>query len=288
MKFLFVIASLFATVYAQQFAVGAPAAGSTLTPGQNVNVQILVPIDTSNEAGNPEVALVIGILGCGTSACAAASADLGENPLITKFQSQGLINNTLITFANYSLPVPSDISGAASIQVMRVSLSTPPGHANPGFQFLNVSVQVGSGSSGSSTLNIHPNGDNTKCVGTLGGTYADGTPVDIFDCNQSNTQKWQWNGDALTSVNPADGSTWCLDAGVQSQWADGVKMKIWECLPNLPQQTWTPVTSSGTIALPGGNFCLDLTNGIKTNQNVLQIWTCGAGNPNQLWTVTSS
>ena len=126
-----------------------------------------------------------------------------------------------------------------------------------------------------------------------------------FDCNGSNTQKWQWNGDALTSINPVDGSQWCLDAGVNSQCkyiflrlmlipayiltgANGVKMKIWQCFSGLPQQTWTPVTTSGTIKLTTANFCLDLTNGITTNQNVLQIWTCGGGNPNQIWTVTSA
>jgi len=69
--------------------------------------------------------------------------------------------------------------------------------------------------------------------------------------------------------------------------ANGVKMKIWQCFSNLPQQTWTPVTTSGTIKLTTANFCLDLTGGIKTNQNVLQIWICGGGNANQIWTVTS-
>jgi len=69
--------------------------------------------------------------------------------------------------------------------------------------------------------------------------------------------------------------------------ANGVKMKIWQCFANLPQQTWTPVTTSGTIKLTTANFCLDLTGGIKTNRNILQIFTCGAGNTNQIWTVTS-
>ena len=129
--------------------------------------------------------------------------------------------------------------------------------------------------------------------------------ISSSDCNGSNSQKWQWNGDLLTSVNPVDGSQWCLDAGVNSQCkyiyfrfmfilaytltgANGVRMKIWQCFSGLPQQTWTPDTSSGTIKLTTANFCLDLTNGITTNQNILQIWTCGGGNTNQIWTVTSA
>ncbi|KAF8874246.1 carbohydrate-binding module family 13 protein, partial [Gymnopilus junonius] len=137
-------------------------------------------------------------------------------------------------------------------------------------------------------LNIHPNFDNSKCVGILGGTYADGTAVDMFDCNGSNTQKWQWNANTLTSVNPADGSHWCLDAGDESTWTNGQKMKIWQCFPSLPQQTWTTVTTSGTIKIISANFCLDLTNGNKTNQNVLQIWQCTANDANQIWSVTAS
>jgi hypothetical protein len=64
-------------------------------------------------------------------------------------------------------------------------------------------------------------------------------------------------------------------------------MKIWQCFANLLQQTWTPDTTSGNIKLTTANFCLDLTNGSKANRNVLQIWTCGGGNVNQIWSVTS-
>jgi len=283
MKSFVVLTSLFAAAQAQFF--GAPAPGSTIQAGQQVTVQVIVPIDTSVEAGQEEVSLVIGIVACG-STCPAASADLGEILFVGKYQSQGVIGNTLNQFENFSFVVPSDISGSASIQAQHVFLLTPPRHAIPNVEYESVAVQVSSGSSGS--LNIHPNGNNAKCVGILGGTYADGTAVDIYDCNGSNSQKWQWNGDALTSINPVDGSQWCLDAGANSQWANGVRMKIWQCFSGLPQQTWTPVTTSGTIKLASANFCLDLTNGITTNQNVLQIWTCGGGNTNQIWTVTSA
>jgi len=284
MKLFVVLASLFAAAQAQFF--GAPAPGATIHAGQNVMVQVIVPVDTSVEAGQEEISLVIGIVACGSSGCPKASADLGEILFIGKFESQGLIGNTLNQFENFNFVVPSDISGPASIQAQHVFINTPPGHAIPTVEYESLAVQVSSGSSAS--LNIHPNGNNAKCVGILGGTYADGTPVDIFDCNGSNTQKWQWNGNAMTSINPVDSSQWCLDAGVNTQWANGVKMKIWQCFSGLPQQTWTPVTTSGTIKLTTANFCLDLTNGITTNQNILQIWTCGPGNPNQFWTVTSA
>ena len=63
-------------------------------------------------------------------------------------------------------------------------------------------------------------------------------------------------------------------------------MKIWQCFTGLPQQSWTPIQTSGSIKLTAANFCLDLTNGNTTNQNVLQIWTCSQGNTNQIWSLT--
>jgi len=106
-----------------------------------------------------EVSLVIGIVACGSSACPLPSADLGELLLVGKYQSQGVISNTLNSFENFTFVVPSDISGQASIQVQRVSLATPPvslfhklsdylihsaakGHALPGVQYTAVAVQV--------------------------------------------------------------------------------------------------------------------------------------------------
>ena len=80
----------------------------------------------SAEAGQVEVSLVIGIVSCGSSACPAPSADLGEILFIGKYQSQGVIGNTLNSFENFTFVVPSDISGQASIQVQHVFLLTPP------------------------------------------------------------------------------------------------------------------------------------------------------------------
>lgn len=45
MKLLFVLASLFAAALAQS-SIGAPPSGASLQSGQNVTVQIIVPIDT--------------------------------------------------------------------------------------------------------------------------------------------------------------------------------------------------------------------------------------------------
>ena len=45
------------------------------------------------------------------------------------------------------------------------------------------------------------------------------------------------------------GTGYCLDA-TSANPANGLQMKIWECLPNIPAQQWT-YTSDDTIVLTG-------------------------------------
>ena len=49
-------------------------------------------------------------------------------------------------------------------------------------------------------------------------------------------------------------------------------------------QTWTYV--GGTLQVYG-NKCLDVTSGLTTNGNKMQIYTCSAGNANQQFTITA-
>lgn len=112
------------------------------------------------------------------------------------YKSQGVIGNTLNTFENFSFVVPSEISGQASIQVQHGFLTTLPvslftsfltglfthsaakGFVSiPGVEYASVAIQVGSAPS---AYKIHPSSDSTKCVGILGGVYADGTAVDMY------------------------------------------------------------------------------------------------------------
>ncbi|RSH95557.1 hypothetical protein EHS25_000649 [Saitozyma podzolica] len=74
------------------------------------------------------------------------------------------------------------------------------------------------------------------------------------------------------------GTNFCLDATQQNP-PNGIKMKIWECFVDLPQQDWF-YTDDNRIALTNQGECLDLTNGNLTNFNPLQVWACTTGNTN--------
>jgi len=127
---------------------------------------------------------------------------------------------------------------------------------------------------------LHPNGNSKKCLDVRGAVFANGTPVQIYDCNGTKAQKWVINR-ANTKLRVA-GTNFCLDAGTNP--VSGTYMKIWKCYDNLPAQAWH-YTNDNRIALTGRGQCLDLTNGVLTNSNRAQIWKCTDHNTNQIWTL---
>ncbi|KAF8513974.1 carbohydrate-binding module family 13 protein [Gautieria morchelliformis] len=128
---------------------------------------------------------------------------------------------------------------------------------------------------------IHPDGNNAKCLDVRADVLANGTAVQIFDCNGTGAQEWVINP-GNTKVQLAN-TNFCLDAG--STPADFVGMKIWTCFDNLPAQAWF-YTSDLRIALTGTGECLDLPNGDVTNGNQVQTFKCTDFNTNQIWTTT--
>ncbi|KAF7440069.1 hypothetical protein PC9H_000412 [Pleurotus ostreatus] len=129
-------------------------------------------------------------------------------------------------------------------------------------------------------VQIHPNFSSNKCLDVRGNTLANGTPVQIYDCNGTGAQKWAISR-GQTHVRLA-GTNFCLDAG--SRPGNGVGMKIWTCFDNLPAQEWY-YTGDNRIALFNKGLCLDLTDGSLTNSRQTQTWKCTDFNTNQIWNV---
>ncbi|KAL1663665.1 carbohydrate-binding module family 13 protein [Schizophyllum commune] len=125
---------------------------------------------------------------------------------------------------------------------------------------------------------LHPNGNTGKCLDVQGNVQANGTPVEIYDCNGTGAQKWVLSR-GHTSVRLA-GTNYCLDAGTNI--GNEVGMKIWQCYDGLAQQTWY-YTDDNRIAVENKGQCLDLTGGRLDNGNQVQTWTCTDGNTNQIW-----
>ncbi|KAG6906510.1 hypothetical protein DXG01_013564 [Tephrocybe rancida] len=127
---------------------------------------------------------------------------------------------------------------------------------------------------------IHPNGDKTKCLDVRGASFQDGTAVQIFDCNGTPAQQWKISYG--TTTVKIEAAPFCLDAGNNP--GNGVLMKIWQCFPGLPAQTWY-YTPDNRIALKDKGLCLDLPGGVHFAGNQVQTWKCTDGNTNQVWTL---
>ncbi|KAL4259364.1 Ricin B lectin domain-containing protein [Pleurotus pulmonarius] len=129
---------------------------------------------------------------------------------------------------------------------------------------------------------IHPNGDNKKCLDVRSAAFQNGSPVQIHDCNGSNAQKWRITSKPGATRLQLDGTNFCLDSGLTP--GNGVQLKIWQCYDNLAAQKWW-YTEDKHIALEGKGQCLDLPGGNSGNGNVVQTWECAYGNKNQIWTL---
>ncbi|ATL81267.1 glycoside hydrolase family 16 protein [Streptomyces malaysiensis subsp. malaysiensis] len=116
-----------------------------------------------------------------------------------------------------------------------------------------------------------------KCVDVAGGNNANGTAVQLYDCNGSAAQQWSVGSDGTIRALGK-----CLDVASGGT-ADGTLVQLWDCNGSAAQQ-WA-VPAARDIVNPQANKCLDATGGSSANGTRLQIWTC-TGAANQKWTVT--
>ncbi|GAA3113886.1 chitinase [Streptomyces echinatus] len=113
-----------------------------------------------------------------------------------------------------------------------------------------------------------------KCLDVAGAASADGTPVQLYDCNGTNAQQWTVGSDGTIRALGK-----CLDVTGNST-ADGAKAQLWTCTGGANQK-WT-VTAAHDIVNPQANKCLDVTGNDSANGTRTQIWSCGGG-ANQKW-----
>lgn len=115
-----------------------------------------------------------------------------------------------------------------------------------------------------------------KCVDVASASSANGTAVQLYDCNGSAAQTWTVGN----SDNSIKSLGKCLDVAAAST-ASGAKVQLYDCNGTAAQK-WTP--SNGTLVNTGSGKCLDATNQSSANGNQLQIWTCTTA-ANQQWTL---
>ncbi|MFJ4790662.1 lectin [Streptomyces sp. NPDC088794] len=118
-----------------------------------------------------------------------------------------------------------------------------------------------------------------KCLDVAGASSADGTAVQLYDCNGTAAQQWTVGTDGTIRALGK-----CLDV-TGSSTADGTKIQLWTC-SGAANQKWT-VSAARDIVGTQANKCLDATGNSSANGTRAQIWTCSGG-ANQKWTAPAA
>ncbi|MEV0185930.1 lectin [Streptomyces sp. NPDC050625] len=118
-----------------------------------------------------------------------------------------------------------------------------------------------------------------KCLDTARASSADGTPVQLYDCNGTTAQQWTIGSDGTIRALGK-----CLDVTDDST-GDGAKVQLWTCTGGANQK-WT-VNAAQDIVNPRADKCLDVTDYQSADGAPAQIWTC-TGGANQKWTVNAA
>ncbi|MFJ8915412.1 ricin-type beta-trefoil lectin domain protein [Amycolatopsis sp. NPDC102389] len=114
-----------------------------------------------------------------------------------------------------------------------------------------------------------------KCVDVAGADSANGTAVQLYDCNGSGAQRWSFQADGTVRALGK-----CLDVTGMST-ADGARLQLWDCAGG-PNQRWA-ANAARDLVNSGSGKCLDATGNSSANGTRLQIWSC-TGAANQKWT----
>jgi hypothetical protein len=117
-----------------------------------------------------------------------------------------------------------------------------------------------------------------KCVDVNAAGTANGTAIQLYDCNGSNAQQWTTGGDgSLQALGK------CLDV-TSAGTVNGTTVQLWDCNGSTAQK-WT-ANAAKNLVNTGSGKCLDATGSSSANGTRLQIWTC-ASTANQQWTLPS-
>jgi hypothetical protein len=136
-----------------------------------------------------------------------------------------------------------------------------------------VDTATGTVGPGSGTV-VRGTGSN-RCLDVPNSATANGTQLEIWDCNGGANQSW-----TLTSSNELQVyGTKCLNVAGAATTA-GTKVQIWDCNGAANQQ-WT-LNTNGTISGVGSGLCLDVIGAGTANGTLTDVWTCNGGS-NQQW-----
>jgi hypothetical protein len=143
---------------------------------------------------------------------------------------------------------------------------TAAGYAPPGAGDPQQSGQIVGGQSG-------------RCLEVPNSSTANGTQVQLADCQDVDRQRWtRASGNTLQVYGNK-----CLDANGQGT-SNGTQVIIWDCHGQTNQQ-WN-VNANGTITGAQSGLCLDANGAGTAAGTKIILWSCN-GQANQQWSLST-
>jgi hypothetical protein len=143
--------------------------------------------------------------------------------------------------------------------------------------FMNSDNSGNSGSSGTS-LTLQSGVAANRCLDVANAGTANGTNVQIHECNGTNAQRWVMT--SAGELRSAVASNMCLDVSGGNT-ADWTNVQILQC-SGTNAQKWTRTAAGELRSALGSNICLDVKLAGTANGTNVQIFQCN-GTKAQQW-----
>ena len=125
------------------------------------------------------------------------------------------------------------------------------------------------------TMQISPQGGG-RCIDLLNRELVQGQQLQMMDCSNLPAQVFTYD----PANNRLSIGRFCVDSNGGQP---GDLVKLWPC-DGGANQVWKAEQKGGFTRLAGVNGgCLDIRYGSTENGALVQSWTCGEAEPNQLW-----
>ncbi|MER6651780.1 endo-1,4-beta-xylanase [Streptomyces sp. NPDC000971] len=211
-------------------------------------------------------------------------AALGVDVAVTELDIQGASASTYANVTNDCLAVPRCLGitvwGVRDTDSWR-SQDTPLLFNGDGSKKAAYTTVLAALNGGGSTTPPEGSGQikgagSGRCLDVPDSNTADGTQLQLWDCNNATNQQWVLSGTGELKVY----GNKCLDAAGTG---NGTKVQIYSCWGG-DNQKWR-LNSDGSIVGVQSGLCLDAVGAGTANGTLIQLYSCSGGS-NQRWTRT--